>query len=389
MTTASTSKASTRRKSTVSLLTDFPTSGGVLPPLAGLGAARHALDFVREANSPFQDGYSIEGEKAALADLLAIDEPSESDPRYPRLEQLEVRERQLRSMQASWTARQGAEPVVTGQEASSLNRLGSLVDEHADSMTLHTKEGYRMFVGRARDPAGQIAQIVGGKHVASALKSLWMLTGADNPYADWALCRWEESLSMLNGELNQQIAKATAGLEAMKHRGLRYSVLMSQEPKALTLGFKSPYGYGIAELVVSYDYFIRVAKTLHYKGLQDDGQTRQTIREVTRAIRRTFAELARFERYLIRPELQQLARADFVPGAAPDALKRVEAATAIYGSVPPEIFACRLVPGYSRRRQQLTQQERNLLETVSRELAQAEEGRLGAAPDESEAAALL
>ena len=42
-----------------------------------------------------------------------------------------------------------------------------------------------MFMGRMREPGGEAAPIVGGKRVAAALRGLWLLTGNDNPYADW------------------------------------------------------------------------------------------------------------------------------------------------------------------------------------------------------------
>lgn len=330
------------------------------------------VEFLKEPNSPFADGYSATAEREALADLLASESPDENDPRYARLLMLEEREQQLRQLDATHKLRMGAESVVTMQEALSMRQLGSLVDEQADSMTLHTKEGYRLFMGRARDPQGTYAAIVGGKRIASALKSLWMLTGIDNPYADWALARHEQNLALMTDRLERETQAGAAALDAMKHKGLSYAVLVSSAPKQLSLGFKSPYGYAIAELVVTYDYFIRVQKTLERKNLRSDDQVRKAVQELTRFIRRHFNETARFERWLLRPELKDLSRADFLPGAASDCDKRVEAAVAIFGPVPAEVFAGRLTPRHSRRRQQLTPQERRLLQEVSASLAAAE-----------------
>jgi hypothetical protein len=42
-------------------------------------------------------------------------------------------------------------------------------------------------------------------------------------------------------------------------------------------------------------------------------------RELTRAIRAAFIETARFERFLMRPGLRYLCRADFIPNLSPAA----------------------------------------------------------------------
>jgi integrating conjugative element protein (TIGR03761 family) len=360
-----------------------PTGAQAIPAPLSFGQAEPA--FETEPNSPWPDGYSIQRERAALADLLATDNPNESDPRYSRLVLLDEREREYRQMQAAWKNREGADAVVTVQEAMSMQKLGSLVDDEPDTMTLHTKEAYRLFMGRARDPGGAYQPIVGGKRIAAALKSLWMLTGLDNPYADWALVRHEHNLALMRQRLADETKSAQADLNAMKRQGLSYALLVSQEPKGLTLGFKSPYGYAIAELVVTYDYYIRAMKTLGRKNLRSDDQVRQSIREVTRMIRRHWNETARFERWLLRAELQQLGRADYLAGASAEALKRVEAATSIFGPVPPDIFVGRVQPRNSRRRMQLSAQERKLLQDVGAALAQAE-AQPEARPDRADVA---
>jgi hypothetical protein len=171
--------------------------------------------------------------------------------------------------------------------------------------------------------------------------------------------------------------------------GLKYSVLMSAEAKTVELGFRSPYGYAIAELVVTYDYFVRVMKTLGRKNLVSDQEERKRIQEITRMIRRRFNETARFERWLARPELCTLSRSDYLPGATEEAVKRVEAAAGIFGAVPAQIYSGELAPRHSRRREQMTDSDRKLLQAVSAELQRAEEGLDAAANDEAEADAKL
>jgi integrating conjugative element protein (TIGR03761 family) len=278
--------------------------------------------FEKDTDSPFSDGYSLEKERQALIDLIDASPKNEADPRYPRLLLFEERLREFDAMREEYEHRAGAEKIVTPQEVNSLKSLGTLVNEDQDTMQLHTKEAFRIFMGRAKDPDGQYAQIVGGKRVAAALKCLWLLSGADNPYSDWALLRHEELMSEICHKLDKEVSRLQQKLDAQRARGLQYSILRSTEPKVLVLGFKSPYGYAISDLVATFDYYVRTVKTLVRKDQLTDDQGRQNIRELTRTIRASFIETARFERFLMRQELRELCRADFVPNASGDAALR-------------------------------------------------------------------
>jgi hypothetical protein len=107
--------------------------------------------FAKEVNSPFADGYSIDGEERALAEFLS-GPMSETDPLYERYIELEDRKDRLERMQVEFEGRKGANMVVSRDEARGLDDLGTLVDEEVDQMTIHTKEAYRMFMGRMREP---------------------------------------------------------------------------------------------------------------------------------------------------------------------------------------------------------------------------------------------
>lgn len=210
--------------------------------------AAKSMMFETESNSPFQDGYSITGERAVLAEFLADPQRKfdENDPLYDRHIELIDREDQLDRMKAKYQSSKGADPVVEHKEAVAMNFLGSLVDDGVDQMSLHTKEAFRMFMGRSRDPEKQLQPIIGGKRVAAALRALWVLTGNDNPYADWGLLRHEQTIKELGRLLSKHIADAQAALDQQKTRGLTFSVLQSSSPQVLNLGFKSPYGYAVA-----------------------------------------------------------------------------------------------------------------------------------------------
>lgn len=342
-----------------------PAAGPLVPP------ASISIKFIAEQGSPFPDGYSIAGEEAFLAEFMAGPMP-ETDPLYDRYIELIDRKDRLETMQKQFQERRGAEPVVAREEARGVDHLGSLVDEEVDQMTIHTKEAYRMFMGRMREPGKEAAPIVGGKRVAAALRGLWLLTGNDNPYADWALLRHEQTIKQIQRALDRATKEATDQLADLRRKGLSYSVLQSSEPKVLNLGYRSPYGYAVSQLIVEFDYFVRLQKTLARKYLRTDDQVRARIAEITRHIRRVFYETTRFDRWLVREEVRALCRADFIPEAGAEAAKRVEFASGVFGIVPSEVFTGKLQPTHSRRRLQITEAERQLLRTVGARLEQAE-----------------
>lgn len=347
------------------------------PMVAGdsalIAPLRPTIDFEKEPNSPFHDGYSIAKEEALLADYIKADPMDESDPRFERFVELEDRKERLERMQQKFVTRKGADPVVTPDEVRGIGELGSLVDDGVDQMTIHTKEAYRMFMGRTRDPGKDVAPIVGGKRMASALRALWMLTGNDNPFADWGLLRHEHSMREVHKRLQREIETINDVLVEQQRRGLTYTMLRSANPVILNLGFRSPYGYAVSSLIADFDYFVRLQKTLEHKALRTDDQVRQAITELTRFVRRCWNETARFDRWLNRDEVRLLSRADFLPGAPDDAAKRVEFATGAFGVVPGEVYSCAVQPSHSRRRMQITPVERKLLQTIGQELATADQ----------------
>src|SRR5258706_6642517 len=132
-------------------------SGGDLPP----------ADTARRA-SPFRDGYDIEGAREHLEDLQ--ENPDPTDPRWPQLVELEEREDMLRRMQARAKEGEGAEPVVPDKEARAIREVGKLVSEETDTMTLHTKDAYRLFIGKVKTDK-KVYPFVCGKRAASPLRS--------------------------------------------------------------------------------------------------------------------------------------------------------------------------------------------------------------------------
>lgn len=125
-------------------------------------------------------------------------------------------------------------------------------------------------------------------------------------------------------------------------------------------------------LMVEYDYFVRVQKTLQRKNMQNDEDTRKALSAVSRGILGIFYGTTRFDRWLGQAEIRTLSRLDWV-SQDKDALGRVEFALQTFGPVPSAIYTGELAPSHSRRRYSLTEAERELLKTVGGQLQEAEE----------------
>jgi integrating conjugative element protein (TIGR03761 family) len=203
---------------------------------------------------------------------------------------------------------------------------------------------------------------------------LWLLTANNNPYADWALVRYERGLQEVQEHLRGAIQHCEERLDQQRKLGLNYTVAASSNPVNVNLGFKSPYGYDISTLIVQYDYFVRLQKTLNRKSLQSDSQMRESLSIASRAILKVFYDTARFSRWLSRSEMADLNRADWV-GADEQARKRIEFAMQVFGPVPAVIYKVEVAPSHSRRRYSLSDAERAVLQQVGAQLEADEQAQ--------------
>ena len=240
---------------------------------------------------------------------------------------------------------------------------GELADAVPDRMTLHTKEAYRLFTGRAA--AADAPAIAGGRRFAAVLKSLWHLSANDNPYADWILVSAYDGLVAIRQRLAAVIAAREDEIGRLERRGLALAVMSSRNPQVVELGFRSPYGYATAAAIVEFDTYVRVVQTLVHKDRLSDAEGRAAIREVGRALRALFLQPIRWEHHLRHEALRPLSRSDFLPGAGESARQRVRAAAALFGDVPRAIFTGATAPRHSRRRVQVTGPELRLLEQAA------------------------
>lgn len=365
--------ATASAKKAVSKTGAAPTSLlGPVPP-ALLGEPKPPL-FLTESNSPFADNYSIDKEREFLAPHIADGlEEKAFGAMYDRYIELMDRVDRLDSMRREYEQKMGADHETSPDEAVGMRQIGRLVDDAVDQMQVHTLEAYRLFLGRRREPGTETAPIIGGKKMGAVLRSLWLLTGRDNPYADWALVRHEHAMKEVHALLRKEVEAAQAVLADYKQRGMSLSILRSEQPMVLNLGFRSPYGYGVVQLVSQYDWFIRLMKTLERKSLRSDATVRHSISDVNRQIRRIWYDTARFDRWLSRDEVKDLCRSDFAEGMTEAAAKRSQFALDVFGAVPSEVFGCVIKPTHSRRHLRESPEERKFLEHMRLQLAKAEE----------------
>ncbi len=310
--------------------------------------------FLTSPNSPFPDGYDIDGERAALQHLIDADTPDPADPLFPRFVEYEERLRQLEAIQA-------AKKAQTPTLAQQVSGIGSLESEGDDQMTLHTRDAMRLFVGR---PAcdGQRA-IAGGRRVAASLRQLWGLSSNDNPYADWMLVQFDENARGMRTDLTATAERTLSRLEDMRQKGLSYSVLKSAAPVNVSLGFVSPYGYAVATAVVEFDWLSRVVKSAQRRDVLSSAEAHDLLFNTKRKCRSVFEPIVRAAGLLMRDELRPLTRADFL-SSDELALKRVAAVQALFGMCPKDVFVGERAPRHTRRSVRLSDAELRLLESV-------------------------
>jgi len=340
-------------------------------------------EFHTDPKSPFPDRYSIDKEREFMAEYIATNPTDERHPLYDRYIELVDREDQFEKIRSHYNSSLGADALAENTETFGMRELGRLVDDEADRLEIHTLEAYRMFLGRRREPGTEQAPIIGGKRIGAVLRDLWLMTGKDNPFADWALVRHEHAMKEAQARLKREIEAAQSALMEQQKRGLHLSVVRSAEPQMLTLGFRSPYGYAVCKVINDFDFFIRLMKTLERKDLRSDDQVRQSIHEITRLIRRVWTDTARFGRWLSQDEVKDLCRGDFIEGAVEDAANRVRFASEVFGTVPSQIYTCAIQPTHSRRHRRITAEERLLLARIGAQLAKAEEVDQGSAQSEA------
>lgn len=235
-----------------------------------------------------------------LKEFLDADQDVPSHhPLYPLSLLLSAWEDAQEAEKRDYTSRLGADKGVGKDEARTMLSVGSL-DSDDDYMLVHTRQALRLFIGRGRDPEGKLARIP-STNVGSALRNLWQLSGQDNPYADWMLILSEFEIDDLMKQLGHAVAEARGRIETLSAEGMHLSILKSRDPAKVTLGFRSPYGFLISRLVMDFDLYVRVVKTLAGRDLISAEKERELLNARLRPMRAFFDRVLRNQNVLQVP----------------------------------------------------------------------------------------
>ena len=247
--------------------------------------------------------------------------------------------------------------AVKARTAPRRPRPALLVDVSPDTLRLHTRDAFWMFIGRRANKARNEHRIVGGQRAAAALNAMRHMSVGGNPYADWFLVRFEEQLSELRERLAAAVSTFEAEFETLRRKGLALTVLGSRNPLELTVAFGSSYGYAIAEVILEFDYYVRVVKTLVLKNRITPDKASAAIRAVGRPLRGLCVQVIRWAYALQAPALTGLTRGDFVTSADEPARERALRAVRRFGEIPEGVLAASIVPRHVMRRDRETPAE--------------------------------
>lgn len=337
------------------------------------------INFYRSKTSLFTDGYDIERERIEVLTVIQRHEAGETisatDPLFDRWMMFQDRTKELLRITAQRQRIADAPSLVSRQELNAYRALGGLVNaaDVEDTITIHTKEAFRLFIGRAADPdAKGVQQKPGDRHIISfkkcgaAYRLLWNLSTNNNPWADWALIELSRQRDELQRELTQSVAAMESTLEQMKaNRGISYAIAMNPAPQSLPIRFKSPYGYALIESLAEFDYLVRLVRTLVHKARLTTGLADDLIKNHMRIFRAHFNEVKRFEKHLGDPDLLLTTRNDFLPTADDVARKRIAKCIETFGQVPRSVFSLEVIPPFKNHRGDLSDAEKELLKRVT------------------------
>lgn len=232
-----------------------------------------------------------------------------------------------------------------------------LIGSGENAMTLHTRVATWLFEGQRFDAQGKLVSIVGARRFAWAVRSIWLLSGNDNPYAAWGLIKIDAELEALRARLDEASERTTARIEALRATGFHLSLLKSAAPQTIALEFQSPYGFAAAALILRFDNYVRQVWTLVYADQLSDEEGRAAIRRMGSPMRAFFSRPIPWARLMLRDTLRTHSRRDFLPAADDSARARVAALTAGLGQLPAEVLAGDQVPRHALGRKRLSPED--------------------------------
>ncbi len=314
----------------------------------------------------FADGYDLDAEQQVLAQLLSGDDIDSADPLYPRYEVFTDRLKQWDALQIAHQASFKANTDVPIEQARKIGLMGSLQSDTEDSMTLHTLEAMRLFMGVSPEPGSQYKfGVPGGRRAATALRQLFLLSAHNNPYADWTLCETDSRIAGIKRLIDKVEANHMRLLDDARRRGLNYGVLAAKKTQDVSLGYHSPYGYSVSGVIAAYDHCVRVVKSAERRDLATKAEVHDTLTRIKRECRSMFEAAISASRILLNDNMRGLSRSDFLPQADELASKRVAAAKQLIGVLPQDVFTRTRTPRHSLNAERLSSQELVVLQQIA------------------------
>lgn len=293
-------------------------------------------------DSPFEDKFDLDAAIKMVGDLYTAPDPDQNDPRFSLLMAIWDHEQELEQIRTEDKLRQQAEPIVPYDIAS--QRPSRLIKP--TEMTLHTLQAQRLFTGRRK--SNGIKGIPGFMTFAKTCFQLWMLTANNNPYADWLLIQISNDLKLIHGEIIEgEVKRLKSILETRKNRGLSHGIAESAKPLVIGgISFGSPYGYMALDLLMDFDYFVRVVSTLEDVGQINTNDSRDRKENLQRRLRGFIYKYVRLADILANEKLLPLTRADFSADADDDGKIRAALAAKLIGELPQDVLKGELRPDH-------------------------------------------
>ena len=168
-------------------------------------------------------------------------------------------------------------PVATPRNASKFQTQGLFT---TGTVALHTPQANTIWNGRTTKPNQAGIRPPGTVSVAlvsGALRYLFLETATDNPWADFALLRFQEAIANVRAECAER-SEVIKNLLAMRATaGMKMDLVSRQTPYEFELVLYTPYHGLLMDTIAEWDNAVRSVMTLNAAGRMDSTTSRTLI----------------------------------------------------------------------------------------------------------------
>lgn len=228
--------------------------------------------------------------------------------------------------------------------------LAGLITGEEDTMEIHTNHTAQLFNGSL--DMDVTFSIPGARLAASRVRRVFVASWGDNPYADEVLLQFESMVERIRSTIAATEKSIKYKLDERAMRGAPWTLVQHRNPVKLSLGFKSPYGFMLSNLLIDFDYMARLIFTAERRDLITQKELRVLFASAKREFRRAFVFLIRASNAFMDERIIGLCRADFLHTAPEVAKKRVIAAEEVFGKIvklSDEVLRLQKEPRHSSR----------------------------------------